>query len=90
MYLINPILTDNRLDNEGYNELILDIDRTILYLSEMQYTNQVYGFQNYVDMTQYDVLCIYREILVDKLMGCNCLDDEYILYIINKIKKITC
>ena len=90
MYLINPILTDNQLDNNGYNELITDIDRTILYLSEIQYTNQVYGFQNYVDLNQYDYLCVYREILIDKFMGCGCLDDEYILYIINKVKKITC
>jgi len=90
MYLINPIITDNQLNNTGYNELITDIDRTILYLSELQFTNQIYGMQQYVDMHLYDALCDYREILMDKFMGCNCLDDEYILYIINKIKKITC
>lgn len=90
MYLINPILTNNQLNNDGYNELLTDIDRSILYLAEIQYQDQVYGFQQYVDMNLYYCLCEYREILMDFFMGCGCLNEQHIIYIINKVKKITC
>jgi len=90
MYLINPVISDNQLDNDGYNELLFDIDRTILYLAESFYQDQVYGFQNPVSLELYDRLCIYREILIDFFMGCGCLNKEHIILIINKVKKIIC
>lgn len=90
MYLINPLLTDNNLNNDGYNELLADIDRTIAKLASIQYLNQVFGFQDKVDFTLYDRLCDYREIIIDKFMGCNCLEDEYLLYIMSKVQKLIC
>jgi len=90
MYLINPLLTNNNLNNDGYNKLLADIDRTIAKLASTQYLNQVFGFQDKVDFTLYDRLCDYREIIIDKLMGCNCLEDEYLLYIMSKVQKLIC
>lgn len=90
MFLINSVLTDNILNNDGYNNLLEDIDRTIAKLTGAQYRNHVYGFTEHVDFTLYDRLCEYREILLDKFMGCNCLEDEYTIYIISKIQKLIC
>jgi hypothetical protein len=90
MFLINPLLTADNLNNEGYNNLLEGIDKTIANLATTQYLNHINGYQNKVDFTLYDRLCEYREILMDKFMGCNCLDDEYTLYIISKVQKLIC
>ena len=90
MFLINPLLTKTNLDNDGYNDLLEGIDKTIATLAGTQYLNHVNGYQNKVDFILYDRLCEYREILMDKLMGCNCLEDEYFLYIISKVQKLIC
>lgn len=90
MQIIQPRLTGNILTNDGYNDVLESIDKTIAKLTLVQYQNQIFGFENYVDYNLYDRLCEYREIMMDKLMGCNCLDDEYTIYIISKIQKMTC
>ena len=90
MFIINPQLTNVRLDSDSYNDLLDGIDNTIASLATTQYLNHINGYQNKVDFVLYDRLCEYREILMDKLMGCNCLDDEYFLYIISKVQKLIC
>jgi hypothetical protein len=90
MFLINPQLTDNNLNNDGYNALLEGIDKTIALLATAQYQNHVFGFRQHVDFLLYDRLCEYREILIDKMMGCNCLEDEYLIYITSKIQKLIC
>lgn len=90
MFLIQPRLTGNILTNNGYNDLLDGIDRTIASIALVQYQNDVFGFQNYVDYDLYDKLCEYREIFMDKLLGCNCLNDEYTIYITSRIQKLIC
>ena len=90
MYIIQPLLTGSQLNNDGYNDLLNSIDRTIAKLAEGQYKNDVYGFQQYIDIDLYNKLCDYREILLDKLMGCNCLDNQYFILIQGRIKKLIC
>lgn len=90
MYIINPRLTGNILNSDGYNNLLSDIDNTIATLAESQYRNDTLGFTECIDMKLYDKLCDYREILLDKLMGCNCLEEEYTIYITSRIQKLIC
>ena len=90
MFIINPQLTNVNLDSDSYNDLLDGIDRTIASIAGDMYQNHANGFVNHVDFNLYDRLCEYREILMDKLMGCNCLDDEYFLYIISKVQKLIC
>ena len=89
MYLINPILTDNQLNSDGYNHLLRQIDRSILTLSVLEYQNQTLGFKDPVDYNLYDTLCIYREILLDILMGCTCQTCTHMVLIFSKVKKLT-
>ena len=89
MFLINPQLTVNNLNSDGYNDVLENIDKTIAYMAQTQYKNHVYGFKNVVDFQLYNRLCEYREILIDKLLGCNCLEDEYLIYILSKVQKLT-
>jgi hypothetical protein len=90
MFIINPQLTAVKLNSDGYNDLLEGIDRTIASIATSQYLNHVFGMKNVVDMQLYDRLCEYREILMDKLMGCNCLEEEYLIYIMSKVQKLIC
>lgn len=90
MELNVPIVSQNILNNEGYNDILDSIDTTIADICAVQYKNHVLGYQYYVDYELYDQLCTYREIFMDKFMGCNCLTEEYTIYILSKIQKLTC
>jgi hypothetical protein len=90
MFIINPQLTAVKLNSDGYNDLLEGIDRTIASIATSQYLNHIFGMKNVVDMQLYDRLCEYREILMDKLMGCNCLEEEYLIYIMSKVQKLIC
>lgn len=90
MFLINPQLTPVKLDSDGYNDLLDGIDRTIASIATSQYLNHIFGMKNIVNMQLYDRLCEYREIIMDKMMGCNCLEDEYLIYIMSKVQKLIC
>lgn len=90
MFLINPQLTPVKLNSDGYNDLLDGIDRTIASIATSQYLNHIFGMKNVVDMQLYDRLCEYREIIMDKMMGCNCLEDEYLIYIMSKVQKLIC
>ena len=89
MLLINPQITSNVLSNEGYNDLLYKIDCTIAWMAKKQLLSDIYGIKTKVDYEAYEELCDYREILLDKLMGCNCLQDANLMLIVSKIQKIT-
>lgn len=85
---INPVITNIRLDNASYNQLICAIDTKIMWLASKQYFNLIYGKNDYVDIDLYDDLCVYRQIFIDKLLGCNCLNNQDMIYLIAKIKRL--
>ena len=89
MYLINPQLNGSNLSNQSYNDILTGIDRTILCMATTEYHNETLGFKDYVDMNIYDNLCDYREILMSIWMGCGCLQNEHLIEIIYKVKKLT-
>lgn len=86
--LISPRLITNSQNNQGYNDLLKDIDRKIADVAAMQLFNDIYGVKKRVNMCLFNKLCHYKEILLDKLLGCNCLDDEHLIYITSRIQKL--
>lgn len=86
--LINPIITTNSLTNDSYNRLLEDIDCTICRISENQFKNDIYGSKLVVDFNLFDLLKNYKDILLAKLLGCNCLDDENLLFITSRIQQL--
>lgn len=88
MYLIQPLLTKNNLNNDSLNCLIKSINNKIGDIATRQYLNEVYALNKFVDLDLYEDLCDFQEILLDKLLGCNCLDEESILYITSKIQRL--
>lgn len=93
MFLINPKLINNNQNSDSINCLLEDIDKKILSISTIQYTNDIYSLKQIVDLDLYDDLCEFREILIDKMMGCNCLVDgpgneTFLIFIMSKIKNL--
>lgn len=86
--LITPVITINSENDFGYNRLLKSIDNKIADIVTIQYLNDVYGFNVHVDKNLFNDLCEYREILLDKLMGCNCLNDEYLIFITSNIERL--
>lgn len=88
MYIIQPSLTTNWVNLDGYNKLLVNIDKKIACIANAKFFNIIYGLHAPVDLDIYEDLCDYKEILLDKLMGCNCLDDVFTIDIVSKIQKI--
>ena len=88
MYLIHPTLNSNSLSFDNLNKLIKDIDKKIFNIAEKLYLNMVYGFNQPIDLNLYEDLCDYKEILISRLIGCNCLEDIYILDLSYKVQKL--
>ena len=51
--------------------------------------NYRFGFKYKVDIERYKDLLRYKNMLLKKLLGCNCLDDMLLLNIVSKLKKLT-
>lgn len=87
--LFLPIkLTDDICSNGGLNNLLRAIDKRIYTIAYTELNNIRYGFNHHVDYTTYNQLLVYKEILIYKLLGCNCLEDTSLLNIIHNIKKL--
>lgn len=89
MYSISPHLVDNFSSNDSLNGLLKDVDRKIALMAVTEYNNVRLGLSSEVSLEQYKDLCIYKKILLDKLLGCNCLEDEILIMIVAKLKKLT-
>ena len=89
MFLIQPQLTRNWItSNEGLNNLIEAIDRKIGIFASVEYQNLAFGISKYVNYEVYEKLCEYKEILLDKLLGCNCLNDVLVIDITSRIQTL--
>lgn len=86
--LISPSLTTNNQTNQGYNDLLKAIDNKIADIASVQLFNDIYAVKKNVNMCLFEKLCDYKEILLDKLIGCNCLKDEHLIYITSQIQKL--
>lgn len=88
MYSIAPTIAENYSTNAQLNRLIDNIDLQIMKFATYEYNAIRLGTKSQLDLQLYYDLLTYKEILLDVLMGCNCLTDEYLLLIVYKIKKL--
>lgn len=88
MYTIQTSVVDNYTSNGSLNNLIDSIDRKLMLMARIQYDNIRLGMNNKVDLDLYDDLQTYKYILLNKLLGCNCLSTQFLLLIVSKIKKL--
>lgn len=89
MYSVFPRLTNNYSTVQELNNLIEEVDRSIVEIAIVAMNNYRFGFDDHVQLDRYKALLRYRNILTRKLLGCNCLDDILILNIVSKLKKLT-
>lgn len=88
MYTILTSVVDSYASNDSLNNLIKAIDHKLILMATVQYNNARLGMKNTVDLDLYDDLQTYRYILFNKLLGCNCLDEQFLLFIVSRIKKL--
>ena len=88
MYNIQPRMSNNYSLNSELNKLLDHIDNKILGLAQCKYNNITLRLIYDADLDLYDDLTTYKKILLDKLLGCNCLDDQRLIKIVSKIKKL--
>lgn len=88
MYSISPRMSQVYSSNEELNNLLDRIDRKIAQLATNLLNNYRFGFNRFIDLDLYEDLLTYKEILLDKLLGCNCLNDAKIILINSKIRKL--
>jgi len=88
MYSISSQVVNNYSSNDSLNKLLKDIDSKILSFAYYEYNCIRLGQESELDISAYEDLCIYKEILLTKLLGCNCLDDAWLIKIVSKIKKL--
>jgi len=88
MYSISPQIANNYSSNDSLNKLLKDIDAKILSFAYYEFNCIRLGIQSELDIELYEDLCMYKEILLNKLLGCNCLEDAWLIKIVSKIKKL--
>ena len=81
-------MSNNYSLNSELNKLLDHIDNKILGLAQCKYNNITLRLIYDADLDLYDDLTTYKKILLDKLLGCNCLDDQRLIKIVSKIKKL--
>jgi len=88
MYSIGPQFTENYASNDSLNKLLDLIDTQILSYAFYEYNCIRLGTESQLPPYLYQDLYTYKEILLDYLLGCNCLQEQYLIKIIYKIKKL--
>lgn len=88
MYIVQPRVVGNYSLNYELNQLLDSIDQKILGLAMCKYNALTFRLMNDADLYLYDDLTTYRKILLDKLLGCNCLENQRLIKIVSKIKKL--
>ena len=89
MYSISPRMSNRFSSNDELNDLLDNIERKIGILATNQYNIIRFGFSRKIDLDLYQDLLTYKEILLDKLLGCNCLENVMLISLNDKLKKIT-
>ena len=82
-------MSENWSTNDQLNATIDSIDAKIVGLAKCKSNNISFDTSSDANLDLYDDLTTYRKILLDKLLGCNCLDDQKLIKIVSRIKKLT-
>jgi len=88
MYNISPQVVNNYASNDSLNQLLKSIDKKIILIASVEFDNVRLALNKKIDYELYNDLCTYKEILLNKLLGCNCLEDQMLIRIVSKIKKL--
>lgn len=89
MYTIPTNVVDNYASNDSFNNLIKSIDDALYRMAKVEYNNIRLKLNYDIDLDRYDDLKTYRYILLNMLLGCNCLNNQFIINIVSRIKKLT-
>lgn len=89
MYTIQTRMSNDYSMNCSINDTLDIIDKKIETLALCKLNNIMFNTSQDVDMDIYDDLTTYRKILLDKLLGCNCLEEQRLIEIISRIKRLT-
>lgn len=89
MYNIRPRLVNNWSTNESLNDTLDSIDTKVESMACCKAGNIQLDLTCNVDMDLYSDLMMYKEILLNKLLGCKCLEDHKLIDIVSRIKKLT-
>lgn len=88
MYITPTKVSDVYSSNKSLNNLIKAIDLKLIRMATAEYNNIRLGMTTKVDLDLYEDLQTYRYILLNKLLGCNCLSEHFLLFIVSRIKKL--
>jgi hypothetical protein len=88
MYIIPTSTSESYVTNDSLNNLIEGVDAKLLLLAVAEYNNRRLGLKSVVDLCLYDDLQTYRYILLNKLLGCNCLSAQFLIFIVSRVKKL--
>lgn len=86
--LFTPIQTNNPHTKESLYSLICEIDEKILCSSIDQLNSIRYSTKTSVNLDDYENLSMYRDIIKEKMLGCNCLENYKIENIVSGVKRL--
>ena len=88
MYSVRPRISGNYSNNYHLNATIDSIDTKVALMATCLVNHIQYDLSCNADLDLYDDLVTYRRILLEKLLGCNCVSDQKLIKIISRIKKL--
>lgn len=88
MYTVAPRITGNYSTNDSLNDLIDAIDSKIIHMAKNRMMSIQYDLSCYPDLDKFEDLVSYKKLLLNKLLGCNCLKDQRLITIVSRIKKL--
>jgi hypothetical protein len=88
MYIVQPRMSGNYALNDSLNATLKAIDAKIAAMANCKLMALTYDLGCDADLCLYDDLTTYKKLLLDKLLGCNCLEDQRLIKIISRIKKL--
>lgn len=89
MYSIQPRLANDYSTNDNLNNTLDSIDEKIKTMAICKYNHIQLDAACDCNLDLYDDLTTYKKILIDKLLGCGCLNDQRLIKIISRIKRLT-
>lgn len=88
MYSIQPRITGNYSTNDSLNNMLDAIDKKVAAMAKCKLMHIQYDLMCDADLDLYWDLVTYKKILLDKLLGCNCLKDQRLIKIFSRIKRL--
>lgn len=88
MYSIAPRIAGNYSLNGSLNALLDSIDAKVALMAQCRMVSLRYDTADTIDIDLYDDLITYKNLLMDKLLGCKCITEQRLVSIVSRIKKL--